>query len=162
MKKQNILFVCTGNTCRSIMAQAIFLKLKEELFPDLSLEPDSAGIAVSDHLAPSREAIFCLAKRGIDITTYQPKMVTDQIIQNSSLVLAMTNQQMDYLKEHFLWAREKIYLFRLFCQQKNYMKDEEIEDPYGRGIFFYEDICKILTEDLKKLIYYFKEEGKNE
>lgn len=162
MKKKIILFVCTGNTCRSVMAQALFQRLKEDLFPELNYQPDSAGIAASSSLSPSREAIFCLAKQGMDITTYQPKMVNCQLIQDSALILAMTQQQLNYLKEHFPEARHKMYLFRCFSQQKEVLKDKEIEDPYGRGILFYEDIYEKLKQDIKNLLFYLKEVGKNE
>ncbi len=162
LEKKSILFVCTGNTCRSVMAQALFQQLKEDLFPELDYHPDSAGIAVSDTLSPSKEAVFCLAKHGIDITTHKARMVNPKIIKKSSLILAMTHQQLSYLKSHFPWANHKIHLFRPFCHQKKYLKDDEIEDPYGKGIIYYENIYKKLKQDIKKLLSHLREELKDE
>lgn len=162
LKKKIILFVCTGNTCRSVMAQALFEKLKEELFPELEYTSDSAGIAACNIASPSKEAVFCLAKHGIDITTHKARMVNSNIIKNASLILAMTHYQLNYLKDYFPWANHKIHLFRLYCHQKKYMKDDEIEDPYGKGIIFYENIYRRMKQDIKKLLFYLRKELKNE
>ena len=53
MKNKTVLFVCTGNTCRSVMAQALFQKFKEDLFPELNYQADSAGNAASNKPSPS-------------------------------------------------------------------------------------------------------------
>lgn len=157
-----VLFVCTGNTCRSVMAQALFQRFKEDLFPELNYQADSAGIAASSSPSASREAIFCLAKQGLDITTHQPKAVTGQLLKDAALILTMTQQQLDHLKEHFPWAKHKMYLFRSFCQQKEALKVREIEDPYGKGLLFYEDIYEKLKKDIKSLLFYLKEVDHNE
>ncbi len=159
MDKKSILFVCAGNTCRSLMAQALFQESKEELFPELNYYADSAGTAAYDGAPPSKEAIFCLIKQGIDVSTHQAKKVDNQLIEKSSFILTMTNQQLDCLKEKFPLARNKIFLFRPFSHQKSYMKNDEIEDPYGKGLNFYENICKYLKQDIKKLIFHLREDS---
>jgi len=153
-----ILFVCAGNTCRSVIAQALFQKIKEDKYPKLNYYADSAGIASYQGNSPSKEAIFCLAKQGVDVTTHQSKMVDSQLLKKSSLILAMTNEQVDYLKEKFPWAKNKIFLFKTFSHQKKFMKNDEIVDPFGRGILFYEEICKYLMQDIKKLISHLRED----
>lgn len=162
MDKKSILFVCSGNTCRSVIAQALFQKMKEDLYPELSFSANSAGIAVDQIVSASKEAIFCLAKQGIDVTTHQTKLVDEQLIENSSFILTMTNQQLNYLKYKYPHAKKKIFLFRSFSHQKKYMKNDEIEDPFGRGLSFYEEICKYLKQDIKKLILYLREDVKYE
>jgi protein-tyrosine-phosphatase len=162
LDKKHILFVCAGNTCRSVIAQALFQKLKEELFPELNYFADSAGISANEGVPPSSQAIFCLAKQGIDVTTHRAKMVDNRLLENSNLILTMTNQQQDYLKEKFPRVQNRIFLFKLFSHQKKYMKNDEIEDPFGMGLSFYEDICKYLKQDIKKLIFHLREDFKNE
>ena len=63
MEGKRILFVCAGNTCRSVIAQALFQKIKEDKYPKLNYYADSAGIASYQGYSPSKEAIFCLAKQ---------------------------------------------------------------------------------------------------
>ncbi|MDD3655203.1 MAG: hypothetical protein PHI72_00335 [Atribacterota bacterium] len=162
LEKKNILFVCTGNTCRSVIAQVLFQKLKEDLYPELGYQAESAGIAANNGVSPSKEAVFSLAKQGIDITTHQAKIVDSKLIKKSSLILAMTHQQLNYLQEHFPWAKNRMHLFRLFCHQKKCMKNDEIEDPYGRGIVLYDEIYKRLKQDIMLLFSYLRKEFKDE
>jgi protein-tyrosine phosphatase len=143
------------------MAQALFQELKEEIFPELNYQAESAGIAAVEGTFPAKEAVFCLAKHGIDITTHRTQQVNSQLIKKSSLILTMTREQINFLKEHFPEARHKVFLLRLFCRQREYLKNDEIKDPYGESIFFYEDIYKQLKQDIKKLIFCLTEEQKN-
>jgi len=161
LKEHIILFVCTGNTCRSVIAQALFQELKEEFFPGLNYQAESAGISAIEDTSPAKEAVFCLAKHGIDITTHRAQQVNSQLIKKSSLILTMTREQLNFLKEHFPQAQYKVFLLRLFCQQREHLKNDEIKDPYGEGIFFYEDIYKQLKRDIKKLLFRLAEEQKD-
>jgi protein-tyrosine phosphatase len=158
LKQEKILFVCTGNTCRSVIAQALFQKLKDELDPELNYQAYSAGIAAIEGSMPTSEAIYCMAKYGLDITTHNARQVDEQIIKNSSLILTMTNQQKNILKEKFFRASHKIFLFRPFCLQTKHIENKEVEDPYGKSISFYEDLCYLLENDIKSLINRLRED----
>lgn len=157
MKNKKILFVCTGNTCRSVIAQALFQRIKDELYPELNYQADSAGIAAIEGVTPTSEAIFCMARHGMDISTYQAKRVNDKLIKNFSLILTMTNQQHDFLKKYFPRARHKIFLLRPYCLRNSHIKNQEIEDPFGKSMLFYEKICRQLEQDINQLIYRLKE-----
>ena len=139
------------------MAQALFQKIRDEIAPELNYQADSAGIAVTGGSTPTREAIFCMARQGLDITTSRAKTVNDKIITKSFLILTMTRQQKDFLEKHFPQARHKIFLLRTFCFTNSHTKNQEIADPYGKIILFYEKICQQLEQDIIKLIYCLRE-----
>ncbi len=159
MKQKKILFVCTGNTCRSIIAQALFQKEKEDSNPGLNYQAHSAGIAAINGKKATPEAIFCMAKYGIDIASYQARQVEESMIIESSFVLVMTHQHLEYLKKHFPLAANKMFMLRPFCWQRNQIINEEVEDPYGKHLSFYEKICQQLKQDINKLIYCLRARG---
>ena len=158
MKKEKILFICSGNTCRSVMAQALFQKLKDEIDSDLPFQAYSAGTRTLNGTSSPREAVFAMAKRGLDISKHQARQVAAKIMKDSLLVLTMTNQQKIFLNTHFPEASRKIFLFRPYCYQANLIGDEEIEDPYGKGLSFYESLSYQLEQDITRLIHYLRKE----
>src|SRR5699024_8100987 len=81
----NILFVCTGNTCRSPMAAAL---LKDKM-PNINVQ--SAGIFASVGNRANKNAIKVLQERNIDFT-HKAQQVTEELLQWANLVLTMTIQ----------------------------------------------------------------------
>jgi protein-tyrosine-phosphatase len=158
VEKGIILFVCTGNTCRSVMAQALFQKLKDKFAPDLNYQADSAGIRAIEGLPPTEETIICMSKQGLDISAHKAKSIDNKIIKKSSLILTMTQQQRIFLKKQFPLSMNKIFLFKTFCLRNKCIKNPDIEDPYGKDMFFYEKICSQLEQDINKLINRLREE----
>ena len=139
------------------MAQAFFEKVKDELAPALPYQAHSAGISAIEGINPTKEAIFCMDKHGMDITNHQAKLVEQNIINHSACILTMTKQQKMILKINFPQASQKIFLLRPFCLQSNHIINKEVEDPFGKSMLFYENICYQLEQDIKKLIYRLRE-----
>ncbi len=158
MDKNIILFVCTGNTCRSVIAHALFQRWKDELSPGLDYKADSAGIAAFEGAPSTDEAILCMAKYGLDITNHRSKMVNQKLVQNSSYIFTMTHQQEDFLKQHFPSDRDKIFLLKSFCNPKISIYHRDIMDPVGKGLSDYEKTCRQLEGEIKRLIYRLREE----
>jgi len=158
LKQNIILFVCTGNTCRSVMAKFLFNKLKEQFAPELKYQSDSAGISAIEGIPPTRETIICMAKRGLDVSTYQSKVATQDLISNSSHILPMTYQQLNFLKKKYPKEASKMFLFSPYCNKSKTITNQEIDDPYGKSISFYEITCKKIEQDISKLIKNLRKE----
>ncbi len=134
-----ILFVCTGNTCRSPMAQAVCALEGEEA--GLNLECESAGLwaregePVSEYSASSVRALY-----GRDFS-HASRQVTRELVEKSDLIIGMTRTHEALLKQSFPQAREKIRTL-----------PQEIPDPYGSGQEVYEQTARTIRRGIRALI----------
>src|SRR5690554_840636 len=103
----NILFVCTGNTCRSPMAEAIFRsKLTEEEKERINCS--SRGIAVFSGDLVSENAVAVMGEKNMDISLHMPRQLTPDDIENSDLIFCMTELHRDRLVSLFPDSGKKI------------------------------------------------------
>jgi protein-tyrosine phosphatase len=92
-----VLFVCTGNTCRSPMAAAMFKQLiadrkgiKPAELPEHGVIVESAGIAAMMGSRPSAEAVTVMAEMGIDLTDHESQPLTERLARQADFIFAMT------------------------------------------------------------------------
>lgn len=146
MKK--ILFVCTGNTCRSAMAEYIFNN--KALFKKLNntYSAYSAGVAVYSSTPASDYSQAAMRNAGIDISSHKSRQINEEYIKNAYLVLCMTGRHADYLKEHFFQYRKKIFSIAEYLHI-----NKNVSDPYGLGYEEYKKTARLLDalcEDIIK------------
>lgn len=149
MKK--ILFVCSGNTCRSPMARAIFSKLLAEA-GNSNFTADSAGLYAQEGLPASRGALKALQDLGLDLSGHQSKRVSESLAAEADLILTMTRDQKEDLAQLFPQKPGKVYTLGQFIGQPGL----DITDPYGQDINTYRkssmDIWAALTRLVKMLL----------
>ena len=120
-----ILFVCTGNTCRSPLAAALAQKR--------GVPAASAGLAAQEG-SPASWGALCTAKRlGLDLSAHRARAVTAEMVNEASRVYAMTGWQAARLRAAYPHAAGKIAAL-----------DPEIPDPYGGGDGAYEACAQAL------------------
>jgi len=163
---KTILFVCTGNTCRSAMAEGIFKKmLIESAEVDNRFNIISAGISALQGISPTPEAIKVMAEQDIDISRHKATRVQEDLVKKADLILVMSNTHKDHIITKFTFAQDKIHLIKEFAQigefisiQKN-SENYEIVDPLGRTIEFYRIVAKELKINLEKILDKILEEN---
>lgn len=146
-----ILFVCTGNTCRSPLAEAVFRRLAsdrlgcpEEKLLDHDLDVFSAGVAAADSSPASPEAIQALQERGISLSHHLSQQVTDEMLAKSDLVLAMTAGHLGVLQN----ARPD-----LASRMRTLRPDGRgISDPIGGTLDEYRRCADEITACLESLL----------
>lgn len=147
---RKILFVCTGNTCRSPMAQAILLKLlkerlEEEEFKKYSVL--SAGIFAIDGLPASDKAKEVMLLNNIDLSKHTSRQVSHDLIANADVILTMTRAHRDQLADMFPTHVQRILTIGEFIG-----KFEDITDPFGWGKEAYMATYKQLSEAMEEVL----------
>lgn len=138
MNKEHILFVCTGNTCRSPMAKAI----AEEIIQKKALEitVDSAGLAAYNGDFPSRNAVAALKERGIDLSPHRAKQITRKLAENADRILTMTQKQ----------KKDLLCLYPDAAAKTETLDENDIPDPYGGDLEIYRETADRLFHVIEK------------
>ena len=144
-----ILFVCTGNTCRSPMAQYLF---EEEMKKrGVLCECRSAGLATFTGNPASDLAVAVMKEINIDISGFRSTSIRSILAEEFDLYVPMTYNHAHALLELGI-GKKKIYLF-----------DKDVIDPYGGNIEFYRKTRDDLIQKLRRLAAFVEQNyGGNE
>jgi protein-tyrosine phosphatase len=139
-----VLFVCTGNICRSPMAEGVFRSMARQAGLESVFTIDSAG-TYAGHAGepPSRLAIEAAARRGYDVSGLRARLVVAADIARFDHVLAMDRSHMVALRR--LAPRELIGRLEMFA-------DTDIADPYGGGERDYERALDVIEAGCRDLL----------
>ena len=148
---RNILFVCTGNSCRSIMAEAYMKKRAQE--EGLSLEVKSAGTLGIDDMPPTQQALKVLSDEGIDTEGYKSTALSEELINWADLILVMEPLHKSRILEEVPEANGKVRYLAEFNPEKN---DVMIPDPIGRPVAFYKTAFGLISQSIEELIKWLK------
>lgn len=148
--EHNILFVCTGNTCRSYMAEAIARDYVSQLEPyPISLQISSAGTGCLAGEPASHEAYTVMTEMGLADKEHQATPLTSELIKEAKLVLTMTRSQRQYILSIVPEAGNKVYLLAEYALAATGQAGEatqDISDPFGAEITVYRTCARQLAE----------------
>ncbi len=138
-----VLFVCTGNTCRSPMAEAL-LKHHDQKFT-----VQSAGIYANDGEQANQHAITVLGEKGI-VLDHASQAITEELLTWAEIVLTMTKGHKEILAMEHPGYQHKTRTIIEFTEGENHLPTD-IADPFGGNIEIYQATCQELEGYIQKV-----------
>jgi protein-tyrosine-phosphatase len=141
----NLLFVCSGNTCRSALAEALARKIAARRgIEDLNVS--SAGTNAWDNTPATDEALLVGMERGLDLAGHRARRLTPTMVSEADLIFVMTPSHLDPVKQ--MGGRGKAHVIDEYASGA---ADQGVTDPYGGDLDEYRRTADTLEDELEKL-----------
>jgi protein-tyrosine-phosphatase len=143
---RRILFVCTGNICRSAMAEQLLRHLAAAR--GLDLETASAGIAAEPYYQVPEAAKRLLAAEGVPPFEHKARLATREVLRWADLILVMTAEHRDHVVDLYPEFTSRTRLFR----EAAGFGEQDVEDPMSRPDEVFARCLAVIRESLEALL----------
>src|ERR1043165_8894027 len=150
---KTILFVCTGNVCRSPMAEGLF---RHAVRGRGDYRVLSAGVGAVDGQPPSAHAVTALRELNIDISRQRSRMLTSELINQADYIFGMTHGHVDAVMLLYPQAAEKTFPLREFDETLD-IYEKDISDPIGGSYEIYLDCRDQIEQGIVSLLNFIEQ-----
>lgn len=149
--KFHILFVCSGNSCRSPMAEGMLRALLPAEFKE-KVVVKSAGTLGLDGNRATEFAIQTAHEFGADISEHRSQGLTRELAEEADIIFVMAAGHKEYMDKYHPEVRENVFLLKLFDRDTKGAVYEDIDDPIGRGLNIYRQCGKEIHDELQRVL----------
>lgn len=139
-----VIFVCTGNTCRSVMAEYLARRIASDR--SLTIEIGSAGTAAWDGAPASDGALLVSLEHDIDLSPHRARLLTRELLENYDLILAMGPHHLERIDAS--GGKGKTYLLTSYGSRG--ATDRPIGDPFGGDLGLYRETFDELDREIRR------------
>ena len=145
---KRVLFVCTGNTCRSPMAVALLRRMA----PHLDLEIRSAGTSAYTGSPASSVAIEAMGEVDVDLTGHRSSSLNGYMLEEADIVFCMADRHRRHIVDWFKSMDDKIYLMREFDPERTDSDYPNVPDPIGLELDAYRRVLTMLERSMHEVV----------
>ena len=150
---KTILFICTGNVCRSPMAEALFRRATAGRGDFRVL---SAGLGAMDGQPPTQHSVTAMRELGVDISAQRSRALTANLLQQADYVFGMTHGHVDTIGLLYPAAAEKTFLLREFDESLDPF-EKDISDPIGSPFDVYVNCRKQIEQGIASILKFMEQ-----
>lgn len=149
--KFTILFVCSGNACRSPMAEGL---LRKKLYPQYktNLIIHSAGTLGISGSPAAPNAVTVAKEKGVDIYQHISKGINKKIMTEADIIFVMADYHKKTLDQNYSKNIQKIFLLTNFGLDKKEQENVSIKDPIGENLTFYRQVINHIERELERVV----------
>lgn len=133
---KRILFVCTGNICRSPLAEALLKRALHERGVE-AVSVESAGTGAWDGAPASEGAYLVALERGLDLSGHRARLLTREIVEDAAMILTMARHHR--ARVHELGGEGRVHVLGEYVGKTG--EEAEVGDPFGGDLEVYRDTC---------------------
>ncbi|MGD1046130.1 MAG: hypothetical protein ABR936_12555 [Bacteroidota bacterium] len=146
-----ILFICTANICRSVIAEGILKKLLLVHTGAYAIQVQSAGVDALVGITPDRNTSEVCNEHYIDVESHKAQQLTIEMLEETDIVLCMENNQKERILNAFPKYIEKIFLLKNY-RRESPVEEAFIEDPIGKSKEHYEECFNEINEEVQRIV----------
>jgi protein-tyrosine-phosphatase len=150
---KTILFICTGNVCRSPMAEALFQRAATGRGEFRAL---SAGLGAVDGQPPTAHSVEAMRELGIDISQQHSRMLTADLVRQADYIFGMTHSHVDAIALLYPPTAEKTFLLREFDDTLEEF-EKDISDPIGGTYEVYKNCRDQIEQGIASLLRFMEQ-----
>jgi glycine hydroxymethyltransferase len=150
---KSVLFVCTGNICRSPIAEGLFRRL---IGNRKDIEVASAGVHAVRGQPPSLYAVQVCEADGVNISDQRSQPLTAELVERATHIFAMTGTHLETIHLLFPHGAEKTFLLREF-EEPGATCWRDVPDPIGMGREVYEDCARTIKNALPSVLAFVEQ-----